>query len=394
MLNKMKQFLSALTREAGWVGWTISGASLVLYTAAFPVFYQDYGPGITGFSLVPIAICGGVFGLRGGLLAAFSLMGVNSVWFELLGDSALQMFIKFLPGEFGAVGAGWVVGKLRDTYVTIREQSRILEREHEALEEESEMRRQAQEALRRSHENLENKVQERTAELAEANKQLEAEIQERTVVEEQLRESLEEKEVLLKEVHHRVKNNLQIISSLLYLGSRERESKRFMDIIQESRARIRSMAMVHEKLYQTENLSQISFRDYTEDLVKSLVGSHNDGSSNITVDIRSNGVQLDISTAITCGLILNELISNAVKYAFPDNEDGEIVISIAQDNSGRYEMIVKDNGVGLPDDFSTHASQSLGMKLVDTLTQQIDGDLQIDGTSGTKYRLTFTREER
>lgn len=207
--------------------------------------------------------------------------------------------------------------------------------------------------------------------------------------EEVLKASLREKEVLLKEIHHRVKNNLQVISSLLNLQSGSITAPAVLAIFTESQNRIKSMALIHERLYQSKDLAHIDFSEYVRTLTNHLYRSYVVNTNLIRLAIHVDNIHLNVDTAIPCGLMLNELVSNALKYAFPQGRKGEIDISLVRREDERLVLIVKDNGVGLPHDMDIKSSKSLGLKLVNILTQQLQGDLQYHVDNGTAFQLTF-----
>ncbi len=205
---------------------------------------------------------------------------------------------------------------------------------------------------------------------------------------EALRTSLVEKEVLLKEVHHRVKNNLQIIASLLDLQANSITDDATVEVLRESRDRVRSMALIHEHLYGTEELGRIDLSDYVQDLCSSVAASY--GLNNVQVLPKVDDIVLNIDTAIPCGLIINELLSNALKYAFPEGK-GCVRIEVRRAPEGEmgYVMTVADDGVGLPASVDPTASASLGLQLVHALAQQIHGVLTCDRQGGTTMRIHF-----
>jgi two-component sensor histidine kinase len=205
--------------------------------------------------------------------------------------------------------------------------------------------------------------------------------------ENQLKESLNEKEILLKEVHHRVKNNLQIINSILNLQSSYIEDEKTLEIISESQNRIRSMSFIHESLYQTNNFSSINFKEYIENLLSNLAFSYQVGTK-ITIRKEIENIDLSLDQAIPCGLILNELITNALKYAYAIEEAGIVDISIQKVES-KIHMSIKDYGKGLPKNFDIETADSLGLSLVHTLTDQIDGELIVKSDGGTKILIIF-----
>jgi PAS domain S-box-containing protein len=212
-------------------------------------------------------------------------------------------------------------------------------------------------------------------------------ITDRKQAEESMMGSLKEKEVLLKEIHHRVKNNLQIISSLLSLQSEKINNENPAQTFRESQDRIRSMALIHEKLYRSKDISRIDFAEYVRSLTAYLSRSYvTRPGIEIAIDIRD--VSLDIDTAIPCGLIINELVSNSLKYAFPGGRAGEVRIGLARcDNE--YTLTVGDNGIGLSADLDFRNTASLGLQLVNTLVGQLDGTIELDPSGGTMFRITF-----
>lgn len=213
-------------------------------------------------------------------------------------------------------------------------------------------------------------------------------ITERKLTEERLAASLLEKEVLLKEVYHRVKNNLQTVSSVLSLQAASIKDPAVRDMFLENEHRVRSMALIHEKLYRSKTLAHIDFREYLDGLATSLFRSYRvAGDVSLRVDVRD--VTLDIDTSITCGLLVNELLSNALKHAFPDGKSGEIAILMNPVDGGNYELAFSDNGVGLPPGFHVEESKTLGMSLVNNLVRQLDGKMEITTGPGTRYLVTF-----
>jgi len=200
--------------------------------------------------------------------------------------------------------------------------------------------------------------------------------------------SLQEKEQLLKEIHHRVKNNLQIISSLLNLQSDNTTDEKFLAMIRESKNRIMSMALIHEMLYVTKNLSQINIYAYITKLCNSVYQSFQTKESSISFDYNiDEDLYFEIDNMIPIGLILNEILSNSFKYAFPEKK-GIIHIHF-QKNGDKYCMITKDDGIGIPKSFNVAESKTLGSQLIYMLAEQLDGKLSVDSSKGTKYTLNF-----
>jgi PAS domain S-box-containing protein len=217
----------------------------------------------------------------------------------------------------------------------------------------------------------------------------------RKQAEEKIRASLREKEVLLKEIHHRVKNNMQIISSLLNLESAAAGAEGEKDIFRDSQSRIRAMALVHEKLYQSGDIANINFQDYIENMIRSLYALYDADRERIRPVIRAEGVALGIDTAIPCGLIINELVTNSLRHAFPEGRAGEIRISVRQSTSGdggkkSYELIVRDDGVGVPASVSLHDAGTLGLQLVTGLAEhQLQGKAHLERNGGAAFSVRF-----
>ncbi len=207
--------------------------------------------------------------------------------------------------------------------------------------------------------------------------------------EKQIRKSLYEKEILLKEIHHRVKNNLQIISSLLYLQSKKTQDKNVIDIFKESQNRIRSMSFIHEKLYESKELDKVDFQDYIHNLSANLIQSYGIKENYLTLNIEIDNTLLDISTAIPCGLIVNELLVNSLKYAFSeDSSDNNILIKLYEENNN-FVLIVSDNGIGFPENINFRETETLGLQLVTLLSQQLDAKIEMTVSSGTTFKITF-----
>jgi PAS domain S-box-containing protein len=206
---------------------------------------------------------------------------------------------------------------------------------------------------------------------------------------EALRVSLREKEVLLKEVHHRVKNNLQIICSLLDLQSQNLTDQKTLDVFRNSYNRVKSMAIIHEKLYQSTSLEKIDFVDYVETLTYYLFQSYSTSSDFIKININIEPISLNLDTAIPCGLIINELLSNALKHAFPQLNEGCIELNFKSDTSQKFILIVKDNGIGFANDFDIQKNSNLGLQLVKLLTQQLEGDLEFNQSQGSEFKIKF-----
>ena len=216
-------------------------------------------------------------------------------------------------------------------------------------------------------------------------------ITERKEAEEMLKTSLVEKEILLREIHHRVKNNLQIISSLLNLQSRHVKDESALDMFHESRNRVRSMALIHEKLYKSDDLANVDFCEYIRNLGRHLFMSYGINSTAIDLDVSVEDVFLDINTSIPCGLIINELISNSLKHAFSGREQGKIRVVLQSERNGKYKLLVSDDGVGLPKGLDVTQTESLGLQLVTMLVEQLQGTLNLDNNEGTSFEIVFEK---
>ncbi|HSR34539.1 MAG TPA: sensor histidine kinase, partial [Anaerolineae bacterium] len=208
----------------------------------------------------------------------------------------------------------------------------------------------------------------------------------------QLRAALAEKETLLKEIHHRVKNNLQLISAMLALQARATGDERVVAAFEESQHRILSMASIHEQLYRSPDLSQVDMGAYIRNLAADLQNSYS--RPGITIQAEAANVLLDIDQAIPCGLIVNELVSNALKHAFPLTEDcvGDVWVTMQplENQQRRLELVVRDDGVGLPRDLDFEHKGTLGLTMVSLLSRQLGGHLEIDRNNGTTFRIQFS----
>ncbi|MFQ5713816.1 MAG: ammonium transporter [Candidatus Scalinduaceae bacterium] len=202
--------------------------------------------------------------------------------------------------------------------------------------------------------------------------------------------SLKEKEVLLREIHHRVKNNMQVISSLIRLQSRNVKDEQQIEMLKESQNRIKAMALIHEKLYRSKDLANIDFNDYIKNLVNDLFLSYKASTGKVTLKMNIETVSFGIDTAIPCGLIINELVSNSLKYAFPEGKDGEIKISLRTLDEGDIELIVSDNGVGIPKDLDFRNTESLGLRLITNLAEtQLQGKVELNRNKGTEFQIKY-----
>ncbi|HZA51158.1 MAG TPA: histidine kinase dimerization/phosphoacceptor domain -containing protein, partial [Myxococcaceae bacterium] len=216
-------------------------------------------------------------------------------------------------------------------------------------------------------------------------------ISERKLVETKLRSSLQEKEVLLKEIHHRVKNNLQIVSSMLNLQVDQISDPKALALFKESQARVRSIALFHEKLYQSKDLARIDIAEYLEGLGRDLFAAYGVNPDEIVLDFRAEDVALSVDAAISSGLIVNELVTNALKHAFPDGRRGRVSVALRRQD-GDVLLEVADDGVGFPEAVDFRNPSTLGLKLVCILTEQVRGTIELDRKEETRFRIRFGHE--
>lgn len=273
-----------------------------------------------------------------------------------------------------AVNVGGNVTKLTGTFQDITE------------------RKAAEEVMKTFSEDLDHKVLERTSNLDDVNMKLMTEIDVRLNAERQLTKTVGEKDVMLREVHHRVKNNLQIIISLLNLQSRYISDATTLSAFKESQNRVRAMALVHEKLYQSTDVATIDLDNYIRFLGNNLIQFFGIQGRGIKLTMDIHDIFLAIDTAIPFGLMINELISNSLKYAFPGGRKGEISIAIhRQDHT--LTILYKDNGIGIPEDFDWRNARSMGLRLITALVDQLDGSIELDRTAGTLFTMVVHEKE-
>ena len=218
-------------------------------------------------------------------------------------------------------------------------------------------------------------------------------ITERKKAEQQIKQSLREKETFLREIHHRVKNNMAVVSSLLSLQANKIEDATVRSLFEESLQRVKAMALVHEKLYQTKDLSSINFEDYITSIVLEIIGLYRIDTDAITTEMNIKDIELDLESAVPCGLIINELLANAFKHAFPDNRSGVLSINFTKTDD-TYTLAIKDNGVGLPAGFDYMRTNTLGLQIVEVLTKQLRGSFQIKSDLGTEAAIIFEHHRK
>ncbi|MFA9275197.1 MAG: sensor histidine kinase [Candidatus Aquirickettsiella gammari] len=218
-------------------------------------------------------------------------------------------------------------------------------------------------------------------------------ISDRKQKEQRIQEALKEKDLLLGEIHHRVKNNLQVVHSLLSLQSSLIEDDAVKNMLMDSQNRIQSMALIHQTLYQSNNFARVDFGDFLEALIPTLVNSYSVSDKQIKLNIHAENVYLPINSAIPCGLLINELITNAIKHAFTALNEGEISVSITVVDDARIHLIVSDNGKGISEELNLDTIETLGLRLVHLLSQQLNGILQIQRKNPTQFSLDFPLSE-
>ena len=239
-------------------------------------------------------------------------------------------------------------------------------------------RKLAEKKLEKYRHQLEEMVKERTTKLAETNEELQQEIA--------------EKELLIKEIHHRVKSNMQLISSMLSIQESQIKDESARKVFRDGWSRIRFMVLVHEKLYQSDDFTRINFAEFTKSLLNELFGTYNADPDTINVKTDIKNVCLDINLAIPCGLIINELVSNSLKYGFQEQQKGEIIIEFESKNS-IFELTVGDNGKGFPKYLDFRNAESLGLQLVRLLCKKINATIELDRSKGTLFKIVFTGDQ-
>jgi two-component sensor histidine kinase len=258
--------------------------------------------------------------------------------------------------------------------------------------------REAEAALKHAKDTLERTVEERTAELNTLTAELRADIAQRQRIEQELRDSqarlqaaLQEKEVLLTEVYHRIKNNLQIISSLLDLQAETVADPQVRALFEDSQQRIQAVALLHESLSQAKNVARIPVAEYINRLSTQVFQAFAPPGDRITLSIQADPIWIEVRNAVPCGLLVNELLSNSLKYAFPGDQGGEVTIALRATSEGQMVLIVRDTGIGFPADVDFRHTDSLGLQLVCLLTEQLGGTIELERASGTQWTLRFPR---
>ncbi|MFA4861568.1 PAS domain S-box protein [Methanoregula sp.] len=251
--------------------------------------------------------------------------------------------------------------------------------------------KEAEAVIRHANEDLEKRVLERTDALRKANEQLTAEIAARALAEQETRRSLEEKVLLLREIHHRVKNNLQIITSLLKLQSRFIDDPHVLEAIKDTQSRVRAMSLVHERIYRSPDIAEISLKEYLTYLIKQVFQFYTIDQQKVGLSVTMPEIMVDIDTVTPLGLIINELVSNSLKYAFPEGRSGTVSLTCTPLEAGRLRFVYHDTGVGMPHGLDWRAAESLGLRLVNSLVDQLDGTVELVNGEGTTFLLEIQK---
>lgn len=376
-------FFKAILQESGrkWIGTAdnFSGVDVVVVSTPIELtgwtiiselpLMEAYATSRQASILIPIGI--------------IILMVISMFTFRNILDKQILQPLNLLQLGANQIGQDnlsyripfWRRDEFGEVITIFNEMASVLEKQRASMQEHTE--------------ELETRVQERTVELSLSNKNLLNEVTERKVAEQIARTSLHEKEVLLKEIHHRVKNNLQIISSLLNLQTETVKDTGTLRAIRDSQARVRSMALIHEKLYQSKNLAKIEFGEYVQSLSKDLFSSYQRALGSVRLLVEVDEIALDLDYAVPCGLILNELMTNALKYAFPKGRKGVIHVELRAHTDRTVSLRVADDGVGFPVDVDITDGKSLGFQLINSLAKQIEGKLEIKSGMGADVRVSF-----
>jgi len=254
-------------------------------------------------------------------------------------------------------------------------------------------RENIEEELRNQKIHIEEQVEERTTDLLKANKQLQENILIQKVAEQKIKSSLQEKDTLLHEIHHRVKNNMILISSLLKLQMVNITSKKAKEALQDSQNRVNTMCLIHETLYRSDNVAAIDMERYLSELGRIILQSYSI-NNNIKIEVEAENIMIGIKQASSIGLIINELTTNSLKYAFPNQSSGEIVLRLKSYEENSVELSISDNGIGIPEGSDILNSDSLGLKLVKAIAEnQLDGSFDFNDQSDTKFTIKFNIDQ-
>jgi len=320
------------------------------------------------------------------LIVIVFFISITGIFKNLVGDpieKLIHAVNHFAKGNYDSRVDISKVGKLKElaeSYNSMADQ----------LSEQMSHRKQTEKRLREQQAELEFRVEERTVELSEVNNSLKHKISILEIAEEKIKASLKEKETLLHEIHHRVKNNMAVISSLLSLQASSMNDEKLTTALMDSKNRVQSMTAIHETLYQSENLSSIDMKTYLSKLTRAVAQNYGIGSK-VNIKVESEDILITVKQASPLGLIVNELITNSYKYAFPDNKEGEIKLGFKK-KEDQIELIYADNGIGMPKDFDWHEAKSMGLNLVKILAEdQLSGSVQLIRGQGTCFIIKFKK---
>lgn len=309
----------------------------------------------------------------------------SGIWYE---DDVLEGQIRIEAAAINVGDAHFLIIERADGHV----QQDLLQKARE-----SELRKLAtlaakeheEELMRQTSQLLERLVEESTADLNKANEELRGEVEVRKRAEEQARQALVENEVLVKEVHHRVKNNLQIISSLIDLQINKIDDPKALEAFADNRNRIFTLALIHENLYDNKQLANIDFSTYVNGLIQMLNDVYNGDSRGIELTLELEQINLGIDAAVPCGLIVNEIVSNALKHAFAKGQTGILGLKLRYGQENEILLDIWDNGSGLPAEMNLEQPNTLGLRLIKTLTGQLGGKIELKDRDGTRFELRF-----
>ncbi len=388
LIDRYRRAVIDGTERSYWLAWFIAGvmANGAFWGSSAWVLVPDNRMTLIGMTV--LWACG----LSAGSVAALSI--VKGAFFSFA-VPALIPFAAYLiihgPLEASVLGGAMIMFFGFLTVNALRMHSTLinalrLQHENALLVLDLNREKVQVEELNRD---LEDRVRQRTTEVVESNTNLKAEINERRALEAELQKSLDEKDVLMREVNHRVKNNFQIIVSLLHLQSRQTDERAVKLLFDECAARIKSISMVHDQLYGTRELTAISLDGYLRQLVQHISVINDRASRNISVKVTAPALIVGIDTAIFSGLIVNELLSNAFQHAFRGKDGGTVEVLLEVFNGDEINLIVKDDGVGLPRSIDPANSSTLGLELVNLFVSQISGTLMCERNSGTAFHIGF-----
>ncbi len=326
------------------------------YSIVFILLYKIIGARVAALQVIPAAIIAWQYGLRGGVISSIIVLVLNGVLLNFLDSPGVKLLLINWPAVSSLFLSAFIIGYLRDLSKQLNLKNSELKEEHCYLKD-----------------------------LIQTQKQTEVE----------LRNLIKERETLLAEIHHRVKNNLQIMSSLLYFQSKKLKNERDKQIFLENEQRIKTIALVHENFYQSDSFSEININTYFKKLVAQLSNKYVIKDKQITFTFDISDISLTIDKAIPCGLIINELVLNAIKHAFSQQDNPEIIIKFypqVKSGTNYYTLIVKDNGSGMPTLNNLDRSENFGLYLVNILTEQIDGFLEQKNNNGASFKISFLNQ--